>query len=146
MYERYREPVDRLHHLFMSCPDPDKRERSGGWSIREIAGHLVDSASNNHQRILRYIPHGNLFFPAYAQDDCVRRAGYDTFDYPVLVSFWHQYNLLFLHMIERIPKEDLLVSSITIGEHPSMPLGRLIEDYYAHMEHHERQVKRIREV
>ncbi|MHB9027555.1 MAG: DinB family protein [Candidatus Latescibacterota bacterium] len=145
MFDQRRETIERLHHLFLSCPEPGKRERPEGWSVREVIGHLIDSASNNHQRVSRYIPGGNLSFPAYDQDTFVRRAGYDSLDCDTLVALWHGYNLLFLHMIELIPEEQLRSSTVTIGEHPPLTLWELTEKYFEHMERHERQVKRILE-
>ena len=35
----------------------------GKWSVQEIIGHLVDSASNNHQRFVRARWQGDLVFP-----------------------------------------------------------------------------------
>jgi hypothetical protein len=145
VFIQYQAIVDRLHSLFLSCSESGKREHPDGWSIREVVGHLIDSASNNHQRVSRYIPLGNLIFPPYEQNLFVRRAGYDSFNYDTLVALWHDYNLLFLHMINLIPEEHLRSSIITIGEHPPLTLAELIEDYFKHMERHERQVRRIRE-
>lgn len=145
MFEQYLATIDRLHRLFLSCPEPGKRERPDGWSIREVAGHLIDSASNNHQRLSRYVSGGNLVFPAYDQNTFVRRAGYDSFNSVTLVSLWYGYNLLFLHMISLIPEEHLRSSTVTVGEHPTLTLGELIRHYFDHMERHERQVRRILE-
>jgi hypothetical protein len=30
-----------------------RRPHAGGWSAREILGHLIDSASRNHERFVR---------------------------------------------------------------------------------------------
>ena len=43
----------------------------GKWSKREILGHLIDSAANNHQRFVRAQQSPRLEFPRYAQDDWV---------------------------------------------------------------------------
>ena len=40
----------------------------GKWSPREIVGHLIDSASNNHQRFVRAMFQDDLVFAGYAQD------------------------------------------------------------------------------
>lgn len=135
--------IERLYQLFSTCPDPHKRERADGWSTKQIVGHLVDSVSNNHQRILRYVPQGNLTFPAYDQNAFVHQAQYDTFDFQRLVTLWYQYNQLFLHIIEHIPQEDWQSSTVTIGDHPSLSLEQLVSDYFVHIEKHERQVIRI---
>lgn len=46
--------------------------RPNGWSRKEILGHLIDSASNNHQRFVRAALQPSLEFPAYDQNGCVR--------------------------------------------------------------------------
>jgi hypothetical protein len=38
-------------------------------TIKQILGHLIDSASNNHQRMIRLQYNKNLIFPDYRQDN-----------------------------------------------------------------------------
>jgi hypothetical protein len=143
MDERCSTLLERMNRLFLDCPDPDKRERDDGWSVREIAGHLIDSANNNIQRLQRYIPGGVLAFPAYDQAAFVARAGYGEFDYRDLLTFWQIANRLLLHIAGHIPKEHLTSSFIAVGDHPPRTISALIDDYFTHMERHERQVRRI---
>jgi hypothetical protein len=42
-----------------------------GWSRKQILGHLIDSAGNNHQRFVRGQFQDEMSFPRYAQDDWV---------------------------------------------------------------------------
>jgi hypothetical protein len=142
MKTQYKNILERLYQLFTTCPDPNAREHEGGWSIKEILGHLVDSLSNNHQRLARYNAHENLQFPGYDQNVFVQRAQYDSFDFRMLVSIWYQYNQLLLHLIGHIPQNELS-STITVGDRPTATIERLIDDYFAHMEVHERQIFRI---
>ena len=44
---------------------------TGKWSPREIVGHLIDSAANNHQRFVRGQLQDDLVFLGYAQEDWV---------------------------------------------------------------------------
>ena len=140
---KYRIILERLHQCISACPDPNKRENPEGWSIKQIVGHLVDSVGNNHQRLLRYIPHGNFTFPAYDQNTFVSRAQYEKFDFQGLVTLWFLYNQLLLHIVEHIPREEQQSSTVTIGDSPPLNIEQLINDYFAHMEKHERQVLRI---
>ena len=59
--------ADRWHDL------PDKalkfRPSEDAWSVKEITGHLIDSASNNHQRFVRLQLLEKLTFPDYGQDN-----------------------------------------------------------------------------
>ena len=52
-------------------PDQKLRFRpsENDWSIKEITGHLIDSASNNHQRFVRLQLLELLTFPDYGQDN-----------------------------------------------------------------------------
>ena len=137
----YPATVERVHQLFRTCPDPAARN-GDGWSIKEILGHLVDSVSNNYQRIVRYIPQGNLDFPPYDQELSVKRANYPAFDFDQLLTLWYDYNRLLLHMLAGIPAGDL-DSTTTVGEKPPVTLRQSISDYFAHLENHERQAQRI---
>jgi hypothetical protein len=134
--------IEKTCQLFKTCPDPNLREKGEGWSIKEILGHLFDSASNNHQRLLRYVQGGELRFPGYDQEEFVRRANYGEFEYLDLLSLWYHQNKLLLHIYDHIPEEDR-ESSIRVGDREAMSIRRLLEDYFAHMEVHEGQVKRI---
>src|SRR5512145_1507053 len=109
----HTDTVERIYQLLRACSDPDLAE-TGGWTVKEIIGHLVDSASNNHQRLARYTPGENFIFPGYAQEECVRRAHYATFDFESLLALWLNYNRLYLHIIAHIPPEHL-DSPLTIG-------------------------------
>ena len=56
----------------MRAPDISTPLRDGGWSRKEVLGHLIDSASNNHQRFVRAVLQDSLEFPAYDQNGCIR--------------------------------------------------------------------------
>ena len=142
MDEKYKKIIERVYQLFATCSDPNKKENDAGWTIKEILGHLLDSLSNNHQRLSRYIVNDNLDFPSYDQEVFVQRAHYDTFDFKTLLSVWYHYNHLLLHMISNIPSEHLK-STLTIGDRPKTTLKELFKDYFAHMELHEQQVRGI---
>ena len=142
--KEHQQILERLYQLFLNCADPNTREQEKSWSIKQVVGHLLDSLNNNHQRLARYIPGGGLKFPAYDQNVFVEHMYYDSFPYQRLVSLWYEYNLLFLHAIGHVPAEDLN-SKLTIGDRPTLSLQQLIDDYFAHMEIHERQVRRILE-
>jgi hypothetical protein len=142
MKQDHIDTLERAYQLFRTCPDPSAREKSGGWSVKEILGHLVDSASNNHQRLARYVPKGNLDYPPYDQEQCVQRARYQAFDFAQLLALWYNYNRLLLHLIAGLPEADL-DSTISIGAKPPVTLRQLVSDYFAHMENHERQARSI---
>ncbi|MBI4266195.1 MAG: hypothetical protein HY657_17610 [Acidobacteria bacterium] len=57
------------------------------WSIKEILGHLIDSAANNHQRFVRALHVERLTFPGYEQDDWVRSQDYQSSPWNELIEF-----------------------------------------------------------
>jgi hypothetical protein len=111
----------------------------GQWSPKEIVGHLIDSASNNHQRFVRLLEDGELTFPPYAQEAWVRLQVYNDADWNTLLSLWRTYNLHLAHLIRQVPAERL-ACCCTLGGQDSVTLKFLIEDYLAHLQLHLKQI------
>ena len=79
----------------------------GGWSRKQVLGHLIDSASNNHQRFVRAMLQPSLDFPGYDQEGNIRVQAVQEADWELLVSLWAAYNLYLAHLIEHIPPSQL---------------------------------------
>ncbi len=104
------------------------------WSLKEIIGHLIDSASNNHQRFVR-LQFGTLRdFPAYDGEEWIRIQGYNKMDWELLIKLWHNYNMALLNVIENIDERAL--SNEWIGADIKISLEDLIIDYYRHLDLH----------
>ena len=69
------------------------RPSATAWSIKEIIGHLIDSAAHNHQRFVRAELQADLVFPGYDQDDWVRAQAYHSAPWGPLLTLWQSYNL-----------------------------------------------------
>lgn len=115
------------------------------WSLNEIIGHLIDSASNNHQRFVRLHFGDLLGFPAYDGEEWIAVEKSIKMDWSVLVSLWYNYNNLLLNIIENIDAKVL--ENVWIKEETAIPFEELIIDYYKHlgihMEHFENRLKEI---
>jgi len=111
----------------------------GGWSRKQVLGHLIDSASNNHQRFVRAALQPSLDFPGYDQRGCVHLQAPEEADWSLLVSLWASYNRYLAHVIGRIPdsKRD---TTCRIGSGEPVTLAFLAEDYLTHLLHHLRQI------
>ena len=129
--------VEAASESLRSIDDSDASLRSapGSWSKKEILGHLIDSAVNNHHRFIRAQQVEELRFPAYAQEHWVSSQGYRERPWPELVDLWRLYNRHLAHVISMVPEEKLAVICV-IGTNEPVSLGYLIEDYVVHMRHH----------
>lgn len=111
----------------------------GKWSKKEILGHLIDSAANNHQRFIRAQLTDSLVFPNYQADLWVECANYNQRSWSEMVEFWRFYNRHLAHILRNIKKEKLN-TPCTIGENKPMSLLYLAEDYLSHLQHHVKQM------
>ena len=115
------------------------RPAAGAWSIKEIVGHLVDSAANNHQRFVRAQEADRFAAPGYEQEHWVTSQGYQDRPWPELVELWRLYNRHLAHVMRRIPAEKLAVTCV-IGSNDPVTLEFLVDDYLAHLKHHLEQI------
>ena len=111
------------------------RPGPGKWSKKEILGHLIDSAVNNHQRFVRAQHCEALAFPEYAQDAWVANQNYNDVEWKDLIELWVLFNRHLVHVILQISSGDL-ETVCHIGDDPPMTVRELVVDYVAHMRHH----------
>ncbi|HXI00364.1 MAG TPA: DinB family protein [Sphingobacteriaceae bacterium] len=85
---------------FSYRPAPDK------WSKKEILGHLIDSATNNHQRFIRgQYENSPVIF--YDQTQWVQLQQFNTENKDTLITFWELYNRHLAHIISVTPIGNL---------------------------------------
>jgi hypothetical protein len=122
------------------APDlADMPWREGGWTRKQILGHLLDSAANNRQRFVRATIDGSYVGPGYAQDAWVELHGYPHLSWKTLVEWWNVEHDILLAVVDRIPEERMGVMC-TVGEGAPVTLRFLIEDYTRHQFHHFEQM------
>ena len=109
------------------------------WSRKEILGHLIDSASNNHQRFVRSQLAPAISFPGYEQEAWVRLQGYGDRPWNDLVLLWRSYNQHLLHVMSRVSAETLGNKCVVREDEPTT-LGHHMTDYVDHLEHHLAQI------
>ena len=109
------------------------------WSVKEILGHLVDSAANNHQRIVRMQNTLDIGEFRYAQQHWVESQKYQSRPWDAIVEFWCQYNLHLAHVIGEVDPRAL-EHVCGMGDARPATLAFVIEDYLRHLQHHLAQV------
>ena len=108
---------------------------AGGWSPKQVIGHLIDSASNNHQRFVRAALQGSLDFPGYEQQGWVRVQAVEEEPWRHLVELWASYNRHLAHVVAHLPSAQL-EAVCRIGSGEPVTLRFLLEDYLRHLLHH----------
>jgi hypothetical protein len=122
----------------------------GKWSPKEIVGHLIDSAANNHQRFIRAQFTDDLVCPPYDQENWVNAQKYDDESWPELVNLWASYNLHLHHVFSVMPQDALTrprekhnldqVAWTAVASTTPTTLEYFVRDYVGHMRHHLRQI------
>ena len=133
--------VRSAESILLQVPEAESNKPvlSGGWSRKQVLGHLIDSASNNHQRFVRAALQTALDFPGYNQDGCVRVQAVEEADWTLLVSLWAGYNRYLAHGIAHQPASKL-ETLCRIGSDEPVTLRFLGEDYLRHLLHHLGQI------
>ncbi|HEU5258457.1 MAG TPA: DinB family protein [Vicinamibacterales bacterium] len=126
--------------LLVAGSDVAARRPAGSWSPKEVLGHLIDSAANNHQRFVRAQQAEALTFPGYEQNQWVSSQGYQDADWAHLVALWTHLNLHLANVIERIPPSKYS-APCTIGGDAAVPLEAIVIGYRNHLHHHIAQIR-----
>ena len=122
----------------------------GKWSAKEVVGHLIDSAANNHQRFVRAQFKEDLVFEGYAQEDWVRVQAYKEEPWPLLVNLWKFYNLHLAHVMANAPEAVRTqerarhnfhqIGFAPVSKDEPNTLEHLMRDYVGHLKNHLRQI------
>src|SRR5690349_5571273 len=137
--ERFERVLETAPAQLVRITDADNDAPPGRWSKKEILGHLIDSAGNNQQRIVRAQLAPTLEFPNYQQMEWVTAQSYRTEPWPDLVNLWLLLNRHLLHIWRHVP-EAALVKPCAIGGKEPIPLAHVMTGYVDHLEHHLSQI------
>ena len=137
--------IDEGIRLFEGVDDSCtlRRLRPDGWSVREILGHLIDSACNNHRRFIIGQSPSTTAFDGYAQNDWVARNHYDRVPSRDLVALWTAYNRHLAHVIATTPDEAAARTALAPDGSAPVTIRFLMEDYVRHLRHHLGQIRTL---
>jgi hypothetical protein len=147
----FRQTVDRAADRLLAISNDEAavRPAPGKWSRKEIIGHLIDSATNNHGRFVRAQLQEDLVFAGYDQDGWVRVQRYQDRPWADLVRLWQAHNHQIAHVMETADGDaatrprarhnlDELAWEAVPATQPAT-LDWFMRDYVGHLKHHLRQ-------
>jgi hypothetical protein len=105
------------------------------WSPKEELGHLLDSAANNHQRIVRTQLEDQPKMPGYDGNAWVQLHGYQQRNWQEMIEIWRALNQQLLAAAEAV-RNDAWARTCTIADSQPLTLEFVFEDYIEHMMHH----------
>jgi DinB superfamily len=131
-----------IHAALLAVPHAlaDTPWRMGGWTRKQIVGHLCDSAANNRQRFVRASADGTYAGPQYEQDAWVEAHGYAEQSWQTVLHWWQVEHEILNAVVARIP-EERMGTLCTVGDNAPVTLQFLIEDYIAHQQWHLKQIE-----
>ena len=150
--EELRDAVERAANVLRQMSDEDSRRRPkpGKWCPREVIGHLIDSASNNHQRFVRAQFKDDLLFDGYEQDAWVSMQRYREAPWSELIDLWRNFNLHIARVMQSAPKDERLrkrarhnldeLAWKPIPRNEPATLDYFMSDYVGHLKHHLSQI------
>ena len=149
---RLRAVLAAAEPALSALPEADTAARPapGKWSPREVIGHLIDSASNNHRRFVLARWQDDLVFQGYEQEGWVEAQDYLHAPWHDLVTLWASFNRHLARVMAAVPPDVRARPHVRHNLHEiawqrvpaSEPatLDYFMADYVGHLEHHLRQV------
>ncbi|HKJ42388.1 MAG TPA: hypothetical protein VKA27_09855 [Sunxiuqinia sp.] len=116
-------------------------------TVKQIVGHMVDSASNNIHRIvhLQY-QESPLVFPNYAtngnNDRWIAIQNYQDEHWFNLVKLWKYTHLHFVHVVKNI-NPDKLGNEWLASETESVSLQEMVIDFSRHLKLHISEIEEL---
>jgi len=124
-----------------------KRQNDQHRTIKQIVGHMIDSATNNTHRIihLQYQP-SPLIYPDYANlgnnERWIAIQDYKNENWAVLVGLWKYSNIHIVHVIQHVNPEKLNNEWIT-ALNMRVSLKSMIQNYTGHIKLHMNDIEEL---
>jgi DinB superfamily len=143
----FQQTIESTSSRLLSIPEQQAQTArdTGKWSPKQIIGHLIDSAANNHARFVKAQMCDHLDFQGYEQDEWVNLQRYDTEPWQQLVQLWRLYNLHLIHLMSNASEETLKQSRAkhnlqqiawkAVPQTEPATLEYFMRDYVGHLKH-----------
>ena len=150
--EDFKQTIDTLSPQLLKLSEAEAAQPRAEehWSAKQILGHLIDSAANNHARFVLGQLKNDLLFPGYDQDGWVKTNHYQEAAWPQLVELWRAYNLHLVHVMAHADKARMNtpctlhtlqeIAFKTVPQSEPVTLEYLMQDYVVHLKHHLNQI------
>lgn len=123
----------------LSSTQIEQKAKLESWSAKQELGHLVDSAAQDHQHIVRTQLEEHPAMPDYHGDLWVSLHRYQERDWKELVDVWTALNRQLLAVAEALPDSGWS-RSCTIGDSKPLTARFVFDDYVAHQSGHLRHI------
>jgi len=138
---KFRADLEAVHAALQAVPPElaDTPWRKGGWTRKQVVGHMLDSAANNRQRFVRAAIDGSFTGPNYAQGPWVAAHGYAGQNWETLLRWWEAEHEILAAVVDQIADERM-ESICVLDQDAPVTLRFLIEDYFEHQRLHVAQL------
>lgn len=148
----FRQTIDSASEKLMKIDEAqsERPRAEDHWSSKQIIGHLIDSAANNHARFVIGQLKDDLVFPGYDQNGWVRTNHYQQRHWSDLIQLWRSYNLHLHHLMTHADQAKLStpctlhtlqeIAFKTVPQAEPVTLEYLMKDYVDHLKHHLGQI------
>ena len=145
--DKYKARIDGFYGLMERHADiADVKAGADKWTLKEMTAHLIDSASNNHQRIIRLQLSPRVVFPSYDTDEWKDATKINGYDFGELARFWKGYNYYLLHLVGGI--DGGCLNNVWEADGQELTLKCVVEGYFeSHIPQHiDLYNERVREI
>ena len=144
----YSERIEYFYEIMVQNKDIVEIKLSEEkWTLMEMVSHLIDSATNNHQRFIRLQLETNLIFPTYEEEEWKNVTKINGYNFSSLINLWKEYNLYLLHIVKNVDENKLDNKWELNGK--KFTLKFIIDDYFGkhmkwHIDLYNRRIKEIK--
>lgn len=141
---RLKSNIETVPKKFLQCSEEELKFKPAPskWSKKELLGHLIDSAANNHARFVKaQFSDEPFFMEGYAQNEWVDIQKYNDKKTASLVDLWKVYNEHISFIMENTPEKNLQLKCTAEDAFENADtLFLLMKDYVDHMDHHLKKI------